>query len=52
MYRKVLEENQLKLGLKLTFQHDNNLKPIAKATVEWLRNNKVKSSSGPVRAPT
>ena len=45
-YRKILEENllpsarKLKLGRKFTFQHDNNLKHTAKATLEWLRNKK------------
>ena len=46
-YRKFLEENllhsarKLKLERKFTFQHDNNLKHIAKATLEWLRSKNI-----------
>ncbi|MBN3274470.1 TCB1 transposase, partial [Polyodon spathula] len=46
-YREVFEENllsfaeKLKLGWKFTFEHDNDLKHKAKATLEWLRNKKV-----------
>ena len=43
-YRKILEENvipsarKLKLGRKFIFQHDNDPKHTAKATLEWLKN--------------
>ena len=46
-HRKILEENLLpstrkqKLGQKFTFQHDNDLKQTAKATLEWLTNKKI-----------
>ena len=46
-YRKILEEillpstRKLKLGQKFTFQHDNDPKHTAKATLEWLRNKKI-----------
>ena len=43
---------KLKLGWKLTFQHDNDPKHTANATLEWLRNNKKMSLSGRVRAQT
>ena len=56
-YRKIQEENllpsarKLKLGRKFTFQHDNDLKHSAIATLEWLRNKKrLICLSGPVRA--
>ena len=43
-YRKIRDENllpsarMLKLGQKFTFQHDNDPKHTAKATLVWLRN--------------
>ena len=46
-YRKILDENllpsarKMKLGRKFTFQHDNELKHTAKATMEWLRIKKI-----------
>ena len=46
-YRKLLEENllpsarKLKLGRKFSFQHDNEPKHTAKATLEWLRNKTI-----------
>ena len=45
--RKILEENllpsarKMKLGWKFTFQHDDDTKHTAKATLEWLRNKKI-----------
>ena len=57
-YREVLEEKllpsarKLKLGRKFTFQHDNDQKYTAKATLEWLRNKKVNVLEWPIRAPT
>ena len=45
--RQILEENllpsarKMKLGRNFTFQHDNDPKHIAKATLEWLRNQTI-----------
>ena len=44
-YRRILDENlldsamNLKLGRRLTFQQDNDLKDQAQTTLEWLNNN-------------
>ena len=46
-YRNILEEillpsaRKLKLGWKFTFQHNNNPKNTAEASLEWLRNTKI-----------
>ena len=54
---KILEENllpsarKLKLGWKFTFQHDNDLKHTAKATLEWLRNKNVNVLEWPSQNP-
>ena len=56
-YTKILEENllpfarMLKLGWKFTFQHDNDLKHTAKATLEWLRNKKINVLEWPSQSP-
>ena len=55
-YRKILEENlrsarKLKLGRQFTFQHDNDPKHTAKATLEWLRNKKINVPEWPSQSP-
>ena len=56
-YRKIQEENllpsarKLKLGRKFIFQHDNDPKHTAKATLEWLRNKKINVVEWPRQRP-
>ena len=56
-YRKIREENllpsarKLKLGRNFTFQHDNDLKHKAKATLEWRRNKKINVLEWPSQSP-
>ena len=56
-HRKILEENllpsarKLKFGWKFTFQHDNDLKHTAEATLEWLRNKKRNVLEWPSQIP-
>ncbi|MBN3272993.1 TCB1 transposase, partial [Polyodon spathula] len=56
-YREILEENLLKsardlgLGRRFIFQQDNDTKHTAKATVEWLKNNKVNVLEWPSQSP-
>ena len=42
---------KLKLGWKFTFQDDNDPKHTAKATLEWLRNNKIYVLEWPSQGP-
>ncbi|XP_070982197.1 receptor-interacting serine/threonine-protein kinase 4-like [Oncorhynchus clarkii lewisi] len=50
-YRKILDENllnnaqDLRLGQRFTFQHNNNLKHISKTTQEWLRDKSLKAGA-------
>ena len=47
MYWRILDENMfesamnLKLGWRFTFEQDNDLKHITKATLEWLNKKKI-----------
>ncbi len=56
-YRDILDENLLqsaqdiRLGRRFTFQQDNDPKPTAKITKEWLHNNSVTFLEGPSQSP-
>ena len=45
-------ERKLKLRRKFTFQHDNDLKHTAKATLEWLRKKKINVFEWPTQSLT
>ena len=42
---------KLKLGQKFTFQHDNDPKHTAKATLEWLRKKQINILEWPNQSP-
>ena len=52
-YRKNLlpSARKLKLGRKFIFQHDNDPKHTAKATLEWLSNKKINVPESPSQSP-
>ncbi len=56
-YRDILDENllqsaqDLRLGLRFTFQQDNDPKHTAKITKEWLHNNYVTVLEWPSQSP-
>ncbi len=56
-YRDIFNENlfhsaqDLRLGRRFTFQHDNDPKHTAKATQVWLRDNSVNVLEWPSQSP-
>ena len=56
-YRKIQEEDllpsarKLKLRRQFTFQHDNEPKHTAEATLEWIRNKKINVLEWPSQSP-